>query len=62
MKKLTLLGDSIRLLGYGTKVPELLKKEFTVYQPKDNCRFAKYTLSGVLLEWTKDIENSDIIH
>ena len=22
--KLTLLGDSIRLIGYGTKVPELL--------------------------------------
>ncbi len=62
MKKLTLLGDSIRLLGYGTKVPELLKDEFTVFQPEDNCRFAKYTLRGVLIEWTKDIENSDIIH
>ena len=62
MKKLTLLGDSIRLLGYGTKVPELLKDEFEVYQPEDNCRFAKYTLRGVLSEWTKDIENSDIIH
>ena len=62
MKKLTLLGDSIRLIGYGTKVPELLKDEFTVYQPDDNCRFAKYTLRGVLYEWANEIENSDIIH
>ena len=62
MKKLTLLGDSIRLLGYGTKVPELLQDEYTVYQPADNCRFAKYTLRGVLYEWAKDIDGSDVIH
>ena len=25
MKKIVLLGDSIRLIGYGTKVPEMLE-------------------------------------
>ncbi len=59
--KVTLLGDSIRLLGYGKKVPSLLGENFEVYQPKDNCRFAKYTLRG-LFEWAKDMEGSEIIH
>ena len=27
MKKIILLGDSIRLIGYGTKVPALLGEE-----------------------------------
>ena len=62
MKKLTLLGDSIRLIGYGTLVPKMLQGEYEVYQPSDNCRFSKYTLRGVLHEWKKDIEGSDIIH
>lgn len=62
MKKLTLLGDSIRLIGYGRYVPELLKGEYEVFQPSDNCRFSKYTLRGVLHEWRGDIEGSDIIH
>ena len=62
VKKLTLLGDSIRLIGYGTKVPELLKDEFEVFQPDDNCRFSKYTLRGVLYEWANDIEGSDVVH
>ena len=48
--KVTLLGDSIRLIGYGLKVPELLGEEFEVFQPGDNCRFAKYTLRG-LFDW-----------
>ena len=47
MKKVALLGDSIRLIGYGTKVPELLGKEYEVFQPAENCRFVKYTLRGV---------------
>ena len=42
MKKVTLLGDSIRYIGYGLKVPELLKDEFEVYQPNENCRFALF--------------------
>ena len=50
MKKVTLLGDSIRMIGYGLKVPELLGEEYDVFQPDDNCRFAKYTLRG-LFDW-----------
>ena len=31
MTKVTLLGDSIRMIGYGTEVPRLLGEEFEVY-------------------------------
>ena len=62
MKKVTLLGDSIRQIGYGKKVPELLGEEYTVFQPTENCRFAKFTLRGVLHEWRAEIEGSDVIH
>ncbi len=61
MKKIALLGDSIRLIGYGTKVPELLKDEYEVYQPNDNCRYAKYTLRA-LYDWDPDIKGAEIIH
>ena len=43
MTKVMLLGDSIRQLGYGTVVPQMLGEDYEVYQPDDNCRFAKYT-------------------
>ena len=62
MKKVALIGDSIRMIGYGTKVPELLGDEYNVVQPTDNCRFSKYTLRGVSLEWKGIIENCDVIH
>ena len=61
MKKVTLLGDSIRLIGYGTRVPELLGKDYEVFQPEDNCRFVKYTLR-MLFDLKTDIEGSDVIH
>ena len=61
MKKVTLLGDSIRLIGYGTKVPELLGEEYEVFQPADNCRFVKYTLR-MLFDLKSQIEGSDVIH
>ncbi len=59
--KVTLLGDSIRQIGYGLKVPQLLGDDFEVYQPIENCRFAKYTLQAIRV-WQKDMEGSDIIH
>ena len=62
MKKITLIGDSIRWIGYGTKVPELLGNEYEVFQPDDNCRFSKYTLRGAMVEWADGIEGSEIIH
>lgn len=61
MKKVTLLGDSIRLLGYGKKVEELLGNDYDVFQPDDNCRFAKYTLR-MLFDYNAQIAGSDIIH
>ena len=61
MKKVTLLGDSIRLIGYGTKVPELLGEGYEVFQPEDNCRFVKYTLR-MLFDFKGQIEGSDVIH
>lgn len=44
MKKVLLLGDSIRM-GYAEYVKELLKNKFDVYyDDNDNGRFAAYTL------------------
>ena len=59
--KITLLGDSIRKIGYGTLVPELLGDEFEVFQPEDNCRFSKYTLRGIW-NWKEEMEGSRIVH
>ena len=61
MIKVTLLGDSIRMIGYGKVVPELLGSDFEVFQPSDNCRFAKYTLRG-LFDWNKQMEGTNIVH
>lgn len=61
MKKVTLLGDSIRYIGYGLKVPELLKDEFEVYQPNENCRFALYTYA-LLHQIRKPMEDCDIVY
>ncbi|MBE6611113.1 MAG: SGNH/GDSL hydrolase family protein [Ruminococcaceae bacterium] len=61
MKKIILLGDSIRLIGYGKKVPAMLGDGYEVWQPTDNCRFAHYTLRG-LWDWQKELEGADIIH
>lgn len=61
MIKVTLLGDSIRMIGYGSLVPELLGKEYEVYQPGENCRFVKHTLRG-LFDWQQDMAGSRIVH
>jgi hypothetical protein len=61
MKKVTLLGDSIRLVGYGTVVPKMLGEEYEVFQPEDNCRFAKYTLRGVF-DWAEGLKGCHVIH
>ena len=61
MKKVVLLGDSIRQIGYGLKVPELLGEEYEVFQPDDNCRFAKYTLLGCEM-WGESMKGADVIH
>ena len=61
MKKIVLIGDSIRMIGYGNPVAERLSDEFEVWQPDDNCRFAQYTLRG-LWDWQDGIKGADIIH
>ena len=61
MTKVALLGDSIRLVGYGTVVPKMLGEEYEVFQPADNCRFAKYTLRG-LFDWENELKGCDIVH
>lgn len=61
MKKLVLLGDSIRQIGYGLRVPEMLKDEYVVVQPDDNCRYSKYTLRMVY-DWRENLEDADVIH
>ena len=61
MKKVVLIGDSIRMIGYGNPVKERLCPEFEVWQPDDNCRFAQYTLRG-LWDWQDGIRNADVIH
>lgn len=59
--KVTLLGDSIRLIGYGKYVPEILGDEYEVWQPSDNCRFTEYTMR-MLAEEKDHIAGSRIIH
>lgn len=44
MKTVMLIGDSIRL-NYQSVVEEELSGEYNVWAPKENCRFAKYTLN-----------------
>lgn len=61
-KKVVLLGDSIRLLGYGERVAELLMEgNYEVFQPQENCRFVKFTLRG-LWDWRKSIDGCDVVH
>ncbi len=61
MKKVILLGDSIRLMGYGPHIPSLLGESYTVWQPEDNCRFAAYTLR-MLFDYKDQITGADVIH
>ena len=56
MKKVLLLGDSIRM-GYQNDVKELLDGEYEVLCPEDNGRFAAYTLwqANQMFKWHPDI-------
>ena len=57
MKKVLLLGDSIRI-GYQSFVKEALAGEYEVRYPEDNGRFAAYTLWQLNqeLKWNPDIQ------
>lgn len=60
MKKILLIGDSIRM-SYQQLVSEKLKGIAEVVGPQDNCRFAKYTL-WYIQEWLATFGKPDIIH
>lgn len=62
MKKVILLGDSIRL-SYNGRVRQLLDGRADVWGPADNCRFAKYTLWCVNGWISEGAQNApDVIH
>ncbi len=58
MKKIMLIGDSIRL-GYQAKAANLLEGKALVAGPDDNCRFSAYTLFH-LSTWVPD-DDFDVI-
>lgn len=60
MKKIILLGDSIRL-SYQNRVRELLGDGYTVWGPDDNGRFASYTLR-MLYDYREQLKDADLIH
>lgn len=60
-KKVLLLGDSIRLIGYGTLLPELVKDRCDVIQGTDNDRFVQYLLRR-LFDAKNETDEADIIH
>jgi hypothetical protein len=63
MKKVILIGDSIRM-GYDKYVKEALEGVAEVYYPSENCRFALNTLR-FLHDWAKKGEwgaDADLVH
>ena len=60
MKRVLLLGDSIRM-SYQPVVTQSLKGEAEVCGPEDNGRFAKYTLA-CLQDWLDLFGAPDIVH
>jgi lysophospholipase L1-like esterase len=60
MKRVLLLGDSIRM-GYEPYVRAGLAGLAEVTAPEENGRFVKYTLWGVNL-WLKELGKPDVVH
>lgn len=63
VKKIVLIGDSIRM-GYDKYVKKALEGSAKVYYPEDNCRFAEYVLRYAH-EWKKNGEwgdDVDLVH
>lgn len=63
MKKVLLIGDSIRA-GYDKYVRQRLDGKAEVFFPGENCRFAEYVLR-YLHEWKKDLNTGsdvDCVH
>lgn len=60
MKKVVLLGDSIRM-NYQDKAKEFLGEGYAVWGPAENCRFSTYTLNSLRF-WEEEINSADLIH
>ena len=62
MKKVILLGDSIRV-AYQEQVRHGLGNDYTVYYPSENCRFSAYTLNSLRF-WANELPyaDADVIH
>lgn len=63
MKKVLLLGDSIRM-GYDKYVRESLSEAAEVYYPSVNCKFSQFTLR-YLGAWKKELglpDDIDLVH
>ncbi|MBR6680112.1 MAG: SGNH/GDSL hydrolase family protein [Clostridia bacterium] len=63
MKKVVLIGDSIRM-GYDKYIKEALSGTAEVFYPSENCRFAEYVLRyahdwKAVGEWGDDV---DLVH
>ena len=63
MKKVLLIGDSIRM-GYDSYVKKALNNVCDVVYPDENCRFSQYILRYLTLwkEWLNLDENVDLVH
>lgn len=63
MKKVFLIGDSIRM-GYDKYIKEALAGTAEVFYPSENCKFAEYVLRFAH-EWKKNLQipdDIDLIH
>ncbi len=61
MKKVILLGDSIRM-GYDKYVRDSLEGVAEVYYPAENCKFAQYMLRMISAWKAKFPQEVDLIH
>jgi len=60
MKKIVLLGDSVRQL-YEPVVRKKTAGEWEVWGPEQNCAFAKWTLYALRF-WREKLDSADVIH
>ena len=61
MKKLVLIGDSVRLFGYAPRLPALLGDDYKIFQSAHNDRFSSYALQ-MISENYEEIKSADVVH
>ena len=60
-KKIVLLGDSIRKIGYGPVVKQRLEPEFDVWDMEDNGRYTQHTLR-YFRDYCNELQGTDLFH